>query len=345
LDLIALNSGKAPVKALIRIAAIVVAIFATGAVSSHAQQTQSPATAAAEPAKSAQDKSAAAQTKAPASAPDLARANASSDPVLVGAGDTADCADLSGAEATAKLLDEIPGTVYTVGDNVYPDGTAQQFRDCYGPTWGRHKSRTRPAPGNHDFHSGGASPYFDYFGAAAGDPKLGVYSYDLGAWHIISLNSECLPAGGCGPGSPQEKWLKADLQAHPGVCIIAYWHKPLFSSGGSHGNDSATKAFWDDLYAAHAALILGGHDHDYERFAPQTPSGAADPAHGVREFVVGTGGKSHRPFIVPVPNSEVRNADTYGVLKLTLHPHSYDFEFIPEAGKTFHDSGSGNCPK
>jgi hypothetical protein len=272
-------------------------------------------------------------------------ASGASDPVLVGAGDIVDCADLTGAEATAKLLDKIPGTVFTVGDNVYPDGTAEQFRDCYGPTWGRHKSRTRPSTGNHDFHSGGASPYFDYFGVAAGDPKTGDYSYDLGAWHIVVLNSECLPAGGCGPGSPQEKWLKQDLQAHPAACTLAYWHKPLFSSGGSHGNDSATHAFWLDLYAAHVALILNGHDHDYERFGPQDPSGKADPEHGIREFVVGTGGKSHRPFIVPVPNSEVRDADTFGVLKLTLHATSYNWEFIPEAGKSFADSGSGVCPK
>jgi hypothetical protein len=266
-----------------------------------------------------------------------------SDPVLVGAGDIADCADLSGAEATAKLLDKISGTVFTAGDNVYPDGTAEQFRDCYGPTWGRHKSRTRPSAGNHDFHSGGATPYFLYFGAAAGDPKTGAYSYDLGAWHIIVLNSECEPAGGCGPGSPQEKWLKQDLQAHPAACTLAYWHKPLFSSGGTHGNDPSTKAFWDDLYAAHAALILGGHDHDYERFAPQDPEGKLDPAHGIREFVVGTGGKSHRPFGKPLSTTELRNTDTFGVLKLTLHPKAYDWEFIPEAGKTFRDAGSGTC--
>jgi hypothetical protein len=267
------------------------------------------------------------------------------DPVLVGAGDIADCADLSGAEATAKLLDAIPGTVFTAGDNAYPDGTAQQFRDCYGPTWGRHKARTRPAAGNHDFHAGGATPYFDYFGAAAGDPKTGAYSYDLGTWHIIVLNSECEPAGGCGFGSPQEKWLKQDLQAHPAACTLAYWHKPLFSSGGKHGNDAEVKAFWQDLYSAHAALILTGHDHDYERFAPQDPEGKADPAHGIREFVVGTGGKNHRGFGKIEPTSEVHNADTFGVLKLTLHAKSYDWEFIAEAGKTFRDSGSGACPQ
>jgi hypothetical protein len=312
--------------------AIAAAIFATSGASSFAQQLKLAA------ARAAQAKSNAAAAAAGAS-------DSAGDPVLVGAGDIVDCLDLTGAEATAKLLDKIPGTVFTVGDNVYPDGTAEQFRYCYGPTWGRHKSRTRPSTGNHDFHSGGASPYFDYFGAAAGDPKTGAYSYDLGAWHIVVLNSECLPAGGCGPGSPQEKWLKQDLQAHPAACTLAYWHKPLFSSGGSHGNDSATHAFWVDLYAAHAALILNGHDHDYERFAPQDPSGKADPERGIREFVVGTGGKSHRPFIIPVPQSEVRNADAYGVLKLTLHATSYDWEFIPEAGKSFADSGSGVCPK
>jgi len=301
------------------------AIFAASGASSFAQQAKPTA-------------------PKPSAAPATAAATAD-DPVLVGAGDIADCADLSGAEATAKLLDNIPGTIFTVGDNVYPDGTVQEFHDCYGPTWGRHKWRTRPSPGNHDFHFGSGAPYFDYFGAAAGDPKTGAYSYDLGAWHIVVLNSECWPAGGCGPGSPQEKWLRQDLQAHPAACTLAYWHKPLFSSGGSHGNDSATHAFWLDLYAAHAALVLNGHDHDYERFAPQDPSGKPDPERGIREFVVGTGGKSHRPFIIPVPQSEVRNADAFGVLKLTLHPNSYDWEFIPEAGSDFHDSGSGVCPK
>jgi acid phosphatase type 7 len=267
------------------------------------------------------------------------------DPVLVGAGDIADCADLSGAEATAKLLDAIPGTVFTAGDNAYPGGTAEQFAKCYGPTWGRHKGRTRPSVGNHEFHSGGATPYFEYFGAAAGDPKQGYYSYDLGAWHIIVLNSECKEVGGCQAESTQEKWLRGDLQGHPAACTLAYWHKPLFSSGAKHGNDPEMKDFWVDLYAAHATVVVNGHDHDYERFAPQDPSGKPDPARGIREFVVGTGGKNHRPFGTPLPTSEVRNSDTYGVLKLTLHAKSYDWEFIAEAGKTFRDSGSGTCPK
>jgi acid phosphatase type 7 len=263
--------------------------------------------------------------------------------VLVGAGDIADCSDISGAEATAKLLDAIPGTVFTAGDNAYEEGTAEQFAKCYDPTWGRHKARTRPSVGNHEFHSGGATPYFDYFGANAGDPKQGFYSYELGAWHIIVLNSECSEVGGCQTGSAEEKWLRADLQAHPGPCTLAYWHKPLFSSGAKHGDDPEVKAFWQDLYAARATLVLNGHDHDYERFAPQNPEGKADPAKGVREFVVGTGGKSHRPFGKPEATSEVRNADAFGVLKLTLHQHSYDWEFIPEAGKSFRDSGTGNC--
>ena len=265
------------------------------------------------------------------------------EPVLVGAGDIADCANLLGAGATAKLLDSIPGTVFTVGDNAYDSGTAEQFANCYDPTWGRHKARTRPAVGNHEFHSGGATPYFNYFGANAGDPSKGYYSYDLGTWHIIVLNSECTEVGGCQTGSAQEKWLRADLQAHPAACIAAYWHKPLFSSGARHGNDPEVRPFWDDLYAAHATLVLGGHDHDYERFAPQDPDGKLDPKHGIREIVVGTGGKSHRPFAAPLPASEVRNDDTFGVLKLTLHVNSYDWEFVPEEGKTFRDFGSDSC--
>jgi acid phosphatase type 7 len=265
------------------------------------------------------------------------------DPVLVGAGDIADCSDLSGAEATAEILDATPGVVFTVGDNAYPSGTAEQFRNCYGPTWGRHKYRTRPSVGNHEFHSGGATPYFDYFGAAAGDPKTGVYSYDLGTWHVIALNSECTEVGGCGQGSPEERGLREELRTHPAACTLAYWHKPLFSSGGKHGNDPEMKAFWEDLYAANATVVINGHDHDYERFAPQDPDGKPDTARGIREFVVGTGGKNHRPFATPLPTSEVRNTDTFGVIKLTLHAHTYDWEFIPEGGKTFQDSGSGAC--
>ncbi len=262
--------------------------------------------------------------------------------ILVGAGDIADCRDLAGAEATAKLLEKIPGTVFVAGDLAYPDGSKENF-DCYDRTWGRVRSRTRPAPGNHEFHAAGAAPYFDYFGASAGDPKLGYYSYELGSWHIIVLNSECKDVGGCESGSPQEKWLRADLAAHPVACTLAYWHKPLFSSGGAHGNDLTVKPLWQALYDANADVIIGGHDHDYERFAPQNPEGAADSKRGIREFVVGTGGKNHRPFSEIKPNSELRDFTAFGVLKLTLRPKGYDWEFIPEAGKGFTDSGSGSC--
>ena len=262
--------------------------------------------------------------------------------VLVGAGDIADCSDLSGAEATAKLLDQIPGTVMAVGDLAYPNGTKENFQ-CYDKTWGRSKSRTRPSPGNHEFHSSGATPYFDYFGAVAGNPKDGFYSYELGVWHIIVLNSECAEVGGCNAGSRQEKWLRADLAAHPAFCTLAYWHKPLFSSGGAHGNDPEIRPLWQALYDSHADIVVNGHDHDYERFALQTPNGAADPARGIREFVVGTGGKNQRPFGEVKPNSEVRGADAFGVLKLTLQPRGYEWQFIPVAGKTFTDSGSAPC--
>lgn len=263
--------------------------------------------------------------------------------ILIGAGDIADCSDLSGAEATAKLLEQNPaGTVMAVGDLAYPNGAPADFA-CYDKTWGRVKGRTRPAVGNHEFHSKEAAYYFQYFGTAAGDPKNGYYSYELGSWHIIVLNSECGEVGGCNKGSRQEVWLRQDLSAHPAACTLAYWHKPLFSSGGKHGNDLEVQPLWEALYDANADVVVSGHDHDYERFAPQDPSGKADPKRGIREFVAGTGGKNHRPFGDPLPTSESRNADTFGVLKLTLREGGYDWQFLPEAGKSFTDSGSGVC--
>lgn len=273
-------------------------------------------------------------TPAPTPAP-------SGDPILVGAGDIASCSS-SGDEATAGLLDAIPGTVFTAGDNSNDEGTADQFLSCYEPTWGRHKARTRPSPGNHDYLTPSASGYFGYFGAAAGDPSKGYYSYDLGAWHVVVLNGNCSKVGGCGAGSAQEQWLRADLAAHPAVCTLAYWHQPLFSSGG-HGGDSAFRAFWQALYDYGADVVVNGHDHDYERFASQDPNGTLDWAKGIRQFVVGTGGKSHSAVGSAVANSEVRNSDTFGVLKLTLHSNGYDWEFVPQAGKTFTDSGSQSC--
>jgi acid phosphatase type 7 len=262
--------------------------------------------------------------------------------ILIGAGDIADCTDLAGAEATAKILENNPGTVMAIGDLAYPDGTKDNFV-CYDKTWGRVKDRTRPAVGNHEFHSTDATYYFHYFGDTAGSFRDGFYSYELGAWHIVVLNSECQEIGGCQAGSREEAWLRQDLAKSKAACTLAYFHKPLFSSGAKHGNDPSVKALYAALYDAGAELVIGGHDHDYERFAPQDPDGKADPKRGIREFVVGTGGKSHRPFADPLPNSEVRNNDAYGVLKLTLRSGDYDWVFIPEAGKTFTDSGHGTC--
>src|SRR3990172_2831022 len=264
------------------------------------------------------------------------------DPVLVGAGDIASCGS-SGDEATANLLDGIAGTVFTAGDNAYDPGTAAQFSDCYNPTWGRHKARTKPSAGNHDYNTSGASGYFNYFGAAAGEPGKGYYSYDLGAWHIISLNSNCGAIGGCDIGSAQEQWLKADLAANQTPCTAAYWHHPRYSSGDTHGSSTATQALYQALYDADADLILTGHEHNYERFAPQNAIGQLDTARGIRQFVVGMGGRRHYGFGTPLVNSEIRNATAYGVIKLTLHQSSYDWEFVPVAGQTFADSGSQAC--
>jgi len=257
--------------------------------------------------------------------------------VFVGAGDISDCGN-DNDEATAKLLDAIPGTVFTVGDNVYADGSALQYSQCYDPTWGRHKARTRPAPGNHDYHTSGATGYYGYFGDLAGPAGRGYYSYDLGDWHIISLNSEISVSA----GSAEEQWLRADLTASTKKCTLAYWHKPRFSSG-THGSSTTYTALWQALYDFNADVVLVGHDHNYQRFAPQTPDGVADPARGIREFVVGTGGESHYVFSTPIANSEAYNTDTFGVLKLTLNADSYTWEFIPVAGKTYRDSGTGSC--
>jgi hypothetical protein len=258
--------------------------------------------------------------------------------VLVGAGDISDCGN-DGDEQTARLLDNIAGTVFTAGDNVYNSGTATEFATCYDPTWGRHKARTKPTAGNHDYSTSGASGYYGYFGAAAGDPTKGYYSYDLGAWHIIVLNSNLSMSS----GSAQEVWLKADLAASTLTCTLAIWHHPRFSSGTSHGSDSRSQTVWDDLYNAGADVVIVGHEHNYERFAPQTGSGVADPARGLREFVVGTGGESHYSFGTPIANSEVRNNTAFGVLKLTLSAGVYTWQFVPVAGQTFTDSGSGSC--
>ncbi len=267
---------------------------------------------------------------------------AGADPTLVAAGDIATCGQ-PGHAATAALLDSIPGVVATLGDMAYPNGTAAEFRDCYGPTWGRHLARTRPAPGNHEYNTAGASGYYDYFGAAAGDRTKGYYSYEVGAWHVVVLNSSCAAVSGCQAGSPQEQWLRADLAAHPASCTLAYWHHPLFSTG-FHGPHAFMRPMYQALYDAGAELVLSGHEHTYERFAPQTPAGIADSPFGIRQFVVGTGGRdSHRTVPTGGGNSQIANAVTYGVLRLELGSASYTWTFVPEAGKTFTDSGTGSC--
>lgn len=267
--------------------------------------------------------------------------------VLVGAGDIASCGHIEGAEITARLIEQIPGTVFAAGDLAYESGVWEQFRDCYGKTWGRFKNRTRPALGNHEYVDPAATGYFDYWGTRGGPRGKGYYSYDLGDWHVVVLNTNCKVkgVGGCDLGSPQEAWLKQDLAGHPNACILAYGHHPLFSSGlfKSHAEHPELKPLWEDLYAAHADVVLVGHEHSYERFAPQDPDGKKDPEHGIREFVVGTGGRSHDFFGFTASNSEARNSDTYGVLKLTLTPGKYAWEFIPEPGKPFRDAGSGDC--
>jgi acid phosphatase type 7 len=267
---------------------------------------------------------------------------------LVGAGDIASCENIEGARATAKLLEQIPGTIFAAGDLAYERGTAAEFQNCYDTTWGEFKARTRPVPGNHEYGDPKASAYFKYWGKQAGPEGKGYYSYDLGSWHIVALNTNCTVKGlgGCAAGSPEEEWLRQDLAGHPDACILAYSHQALFSSGllKTHAIHPELKEFWQDLYAAHAALFLVGHEHSYERFAPQDPEGHSEPKRGIREIVVGTGGRSHDPLGFSIPNSEIRNASTYGVLKLTLSPGHYVWQFIPVEGESFTDSGSGECP-
>lgn len=254
---------------------------------------------------------------------------------FVGAGDIGQCTNGGTPNLTAKLLDAIDGTVFALGDNAYPSGTAQDYQTCYDTSWGRHKQRTRPVAGNHEYDSPSATPYYEYFGFNAGPPGIGYYSYDLGNWHIIALNSN-LPVG---RSSTQGAWLRNDLAAHPTRCTLAYWHFPLFSSS-KHGNIEMMRDFWRILFEAGADVVLSAHDHVYERFAPQTPDGAGDPARGIREFVVGTGGAPPYPFVDIKENSEAR-LSTVGVLKLTLKGTGYDWTFVPVSGAG--DSGSGVC--
>jgi hypothetical protein len=265
--------------------------------------------------------------------------------VLAGAGDISDC-DNEGDSVTAGLIDDVvaenpSAIVFTTGDNVYPDGAPEEFAQCYDPTWGRHLDRTRPSPGNHDYNTDDATGYFGYFGEAAGEPGEGYYSYEAGEWQVISLNSNCGEVG-CSAGSPQEVWLREQLEASDASCTLAYWHHPLFSSG-SHGGSDSVRDLFAALYEGDAEVVITGHDHNYERFAPQDPVGTHDPVRGIREFVVGTGGTGNRGVDSPAPNSESRYNDTFGILELSLYPDGYEWEYLPEAGSTFVDVGLGTC--
>jgi acid phosphatase type 7 len=264
--------------------------------------------------------------------------------ILLAAGDIADC-DNEGDEETAELLAQYPqATIASLGDTVYESGTTTEFAQCYDPTWGQFKNRTRPAVGNHEYKTTGADPYFEYFGQTAGEPDKGYYSYDLGEWHIIVLNSNCSKAGGCKAGNPQVRWLIQDLRDHPSSCALAYWHHPRYSSG-QWGNTEQMDVIWQILYENGVEIVLSGHDHNYERFQPIGLNGASDPEFGIIQFVVGTGGKNLGEILSnrPLPGSEVTDVDTYGVLKLSLRPESYRWDFLPVEGATFTDSGEGIC--
>jgi hypothetical protein len=258
---------------------------------------------------------------APNAAPQTAR--------LVAAGDIASC-DSNGDEATAALVAKMPGTVAVLGDAVYERGTAREFARCYAPTWGRFLRRTRAALGNHEYDEDGtARTAIRYFRL----PARGWYSYELGRWHVIVLNSNCSRIGGCHAGSRQERWLRRDLAAHRSTCTLAYWHHPRWSSG-LHGSEREVAPLWRTLAGAEADVVLAGHDHHYERFAP---------IDGIRSFVVGTGGRSHYPALLRLPGSRRVNDRGYGVLRLTLRPSSYSWRFVPVAGSTFTDAGSARC--
>jgi acid phosphatase type 7 len=293
-------------------------------------------------------------------------ASAKGDPVIAAAGDIA-CdpsnADFNGGQgtngaceqqATYEVLQRIdPTAVLALGDNQYYCGGYQAFLQSYAHSWGKLLSKTYPSLGNHEYLTSGgtgcdssnrnAAGYFRYYAAAKDEGKVGRgwYSFNLGNWHIIALNSNCSDVGGCGRGSRQYTWLRADLAAQHPACLLAFWHIPLFSSGGRAASNS--RPFWKLLYAGHADVVLNGHDHIYERFAPQTPGGKLDTAHGIREFIVGTGGANHTSILAPAANSRVRIDTTFGVLELTLRPGSYHWAFVPVGDKPVMDAGSETC--
>jgi hypothetical protein len=279
-----------------------------------------------------------------------------SDPVIMAAGDiicdslvttTTGCQQMAASQvAVDQNSKQNLAAVLILGDLCHTP-SANCFTNYYAPSWGRLSAITHPITGNHEYLVPGAVYYFDYWNGVgnangpAGNRSQGYYSYDIGAWHIVALNSQCGDAGGCNAGSAQYTWLQQDLASHPNACTLAYYHIPVFSSGGRANNNM--KQIYTLLYNNNVDLVLDGHDHIYERFAPQNPNGQADTLRGIREFIVGTGGANHTSIATIQPNSEVRNVDTFGALKLTLHPTGYDWQFVPVAGKTFTDSGSNSC--
>jgi Calcineurin-like phosphoesterase len=266
--------------------------------------------------------------------------------VLLAAGDIAEC-DHEGDEATARILADYPeATIQTLGDNAYQDGTIEDFEECYEPSWGQFKDRTMPATGNHDHATEDAQGYSDYFGESGGPYDKYYYSYDLGAWHGVVLNSDCWRVDGCDIDDPQAEWLRKDLEQHDAFCTLAVWHRPPFSSGryGDPEDTARVRPLWRVINEEGVDVLLTGHEHSYERFAPMDAEGKRDDAHGVRLFVVGTGGGNLRSFAVdPLPTTEAREDDSWGVLKLDLKPSSYDWEFLAVAGSSFSDSGTGSC--
>ncbi|RYE82159.1 MAG: alkaline phosphatase [Myxococcales bacterium] len=264
--------------------------------------------------------------------------------LIAAAGDISNTS-LSGQKITANLLDDEPyDAILTLGDNQYNDGALSAYNSYFDKTWGKHRKKLRPTPGNHEYNTPGAKGYYSYFGSLAGDPKKGYYSFDVGPWHLIALNSNSsCGAVPCKAGSAQEKWLRQDLAAHAkATCTLAYWHHPRFSSG-EHGNNSDVADLWKALHEHGVDVVLNGHDHDYERFAPQTPAGKADAKKGIVQIVIGTGGTGFRPFKGKKDNSVARQAKSFGLLKMVLRPAGYDFEFVGEPGSTFVDKGSGKC--
>lgn len=297
------------------------------------------------------------------------------DPVIAAAGDIA-CDpgsrgfnDGAGTRSSCRqfavsdlLLDPAIDRVLALGDLQYYCGSKPAFQESYDPSWGRVKDKTLPVVGNHEYLTDtgatgtaetgtrtgcdaaneGAAGYFDYFGAVAGAPARGWYSLDLGAWHLVALNTNCSKVGGCDAASPQLQWLRADLAAHPATCTLAFFHHPRFSSG-DHGSDPDYTPLWEVLHEGGVDVVLNGHEHIYERFAPQTPHGEPDARHGIRQFTVGTGGSNHTDITAVQPNSEIREAGAFGVLRMTLRPTGYSWQFAAEPGTTFTDSGAERC--